>query len=121
MSTNLLRFLSAGAFCLVIFLSGFRLSRTGKPYNGLLFNLHKLLALAAVVLFAVMLVQANRLTPLTTNALITSIAAGLFFLGLFATGGLASGLKQTPTVVRTIHHILPYLAVFFTAAALYLL
>jgi hypothetical protein len=48
MSTNQLRVVSAGLFFLFIFLSGFWLSRTGKPYSGIILTIHKLIGLAAV-------------------------------------------------------------------------
>lgn len=121
MSTNLSRIVGAGAFCLVIFLFGFWLSRSGKPYNGILFNVHKLVALAAVILFAVTLYRANQVTTLNAVTLVAGIATGLFFVGLFATGALASLDKPVPTLVLRLHHALPYLAALSTAATFYLL
>jgi hypothetical protein len=42
-----------GLAFLLMLAFGLWLSRVGRPYNGLLFNIHKLLALGAVVVTAV--------------------------------------------------------------------
>lgn len=115
------RLLAAVIGCLVIFGSGYWLTRSGKPYNGLLFNVHKLVALAAVVLWIVMLVQAGRAAALGTVEVVTTVVAGLLFVGLFVTGALLSMEKPMPAIVATIHHVLPYLALASTAGTLYLL
>ena len=121
MSTNQWR-VAGTVFCyLVVFLSGFRLSRSGKPYNGALFNVHKLIALAGVVLFAIALNRANRVATLSGIEWIVAALAGLLFLALFATGGLLSIDRPMPVVVTRLHHIMPYLAVLSTAVALNLL
>jgi len=43
MNTNQLRVVSVGAGFLIMFLSGFWLSRTGKPYGTFIFTIHKLI------------------------------------------------------------------------------
>jgi len=45
----------AGLFFLFIFLSGIWLSRSGKPLNGLILNIHKLISLAAGIFLIVTL------------------------------------------------------------------
>jgi len=121
MSTNQLRVVGAVLFCLFIFLSGFWLSRSGKPYKEIIFNVHKLIALAAVVLFVITMYRTNQVAALSTVELIAGIITGLFFLGLFVTGALLSIDKPMPVIVLKLHHIIPYLAVLSTAIALYLL
>lgn len=121
MSTSQLQIVGAGLCYLFIFLSGFRLSRSGKPYNGIIFNIHKLIALAVVVLFAVTLYQTNRAAALGVGELISGVVTGLFLLGLFVTGGLLSIDKPMPAIVLKLHHITPYLAVFSTAITVYFL
>jgi hypothetical protein len=121
MSTNQLRVVVAVLFCLFIFLSGFWLSRSGKPYNEIIFNAHKLIALAAVVLFVITLYRTNQVAALSTIELIAGVVTGLFFIGLFVTGALLSIDKPMPAIVLKLHHIIPYLAVLSTAITLYLL
>jgi len=113
--------IGAGLFCLFIFLSGFVLSRSGKPYNGLIFNIHKLIALAAVILLVRTLYRENQTSPLDTMLWIATLATGLCVLGLFVTGGLLSVDKPMPDMVLRLHHLAPYLAVLATATTLFLL
>jgi hypothetical protein len=49
------------------------------------------------------------------------VVAGVFFVGLIATGGLLSSDLETPAFVRTLHHIAPYLTLVSSAVTLYLL
>jgi len=121
MSTNQLRAVGAGLFFVVVFLSGFWMSRSGKPYNGLVLNVHKLIALAAVVILVMTLYRTNRVAPLGAPELLAGVMTGLFAVGLFATGALSSIDRSMPAVVATLHHIMPYLAVLSTAATIYLL
>jgi hypothetical protein len=121
MSTNQLRIVGAVLFCLFIFLSGFWLSRSGKPYKEIIFNVHKLIALAAVVLFVITMYRTNQVSALSTIELIAGVVTGLFFIGLFVTGALLSIDRPMPAIVLKLHHIIPYLAVLSTAITLYLL
>ena len=113
----------------VVFGSGYGLSRAGKPYNGLLFNAHKLLALAAVVGLVVTLVRANRASSLG-SARVAALATGVLVVRLFATGALHSiaaegGLAGMSPLARTgvgvVHTVFPYLAAVSGALTLYLL
>jgi hypothetical protein len=121
MSRTRWRFLGAALFGLALFISGFWLSGVGKPYDQLVFNAHKLTALAAVVVFIVVLVRAGRTARLRGVAITASVVTGLFFIGLFVTGALTSALTPAPTIIRQLHHVLPYLAVLSTALTLLLL
>ncbi len=63
---------------------GFWLSHAGKPYNGLLFNVHKLIALGAVVLAVLRLASLPR--PVASFALI----AGLLVIAALASSPCSS-------------------------------
>jgi len=121
MTTGQLQVTGAGVFSLLIFLSGFWLSRLNKPYNGIIFNIHKLIALAAVVLFVITVYQTNQVASLSPVELAASVATGLLLIGLFASGALVSIDKPMPAIVLKLHHISPYLAVLATAATLFFL
>ena len=111
----------AGLFFLFIFLSGIWLTRSGKPYSGAVLTVHKLVSLAAVVLFIVALVRTNREATLSTIELSAGVVTGLLFLGTIVTGGLLSTDKPMPEAVLTLHRISPPLTVISTAVALYFL
>lgn len=121
MSSGQLRVVGAGLFALLIFLSGFWLHRSGKPYNGLVLNIHKLIALAAVILIVIILYRTNQMAGLSPVELAASVVTGLCILGLFATGALLSIDKPMPAIFLQLHHITPYLALLSTAATFFLL
>jgi fatty acid desaturase len=108
---------ATGLFAL-IFLSGFRLSGLGKPYGALLFNAHKLIALGALAVLIVTVVQANRATPLGAPAWGLAALALACFLALLVTGGLAN-LERMPAALTRVHHVLPYLALAASAAVVW--
>ena len=123
MSTIQLRAVGAGVCFLLILLSGFWLSRSGKPYGKAVFTVHKLASLAAVVLLGITVYQVKRDGMLSATGLLVAIVAGLFFLGTMVTGGLLSIPidKPMPAIVHKLHQVTPYLTVLSTAGILYLL
>jgi hypothetical protein len=115
------KYLLAGLCFVLIFLSGFWLSRSGKPYSTLIITLHKLIGLATGVFLVRTVMQARQaapLGPLGTGAILVSV---VLFAGLVATGGLLSAQKVMPPVVNLVHRVLPYLTGLSSAATLYLL
>jgi len=130
MDTTLLKIVSASLFFLFIFISGFWLSHSGKPYSSLIFNIHKLIGLAGGIFLGVTVFQAHKVTPLgpaqisavviTVLLLVINIAAG-GLISIEAAGDLKSINKAMRTAISRIHKIFPYLAVLSTAITLYLL
>ncbi len=100
---------------------GIWLSRAGRPYNSLLFNIHKLVALGAVVYSAVILYQLRAGIDLTALALGAIILTGLLVLGLFISGALLSIGKPDHAAILTIHKVAPPLVMVSAAMAIYLL
>jgi hypothetical protein len=111
----------AGLCFVLIFLSGFWLSRTGKPYSALIITLHKLIGLATGIFLIRTVLQARQAAPLGATGMIAILVSVVLFAGLVATGGLLSAQKGMPPVVNLIHRILPYLTGLSSAATLYLL
>jgi len=106
---------------LAIFVSGFWLSRLGRPFNVILLTVHKLVSLAALVLLAFTVYRVTWDVALGAIDWAVVALTGLFFLGTIATGGLLSVDRPMPAAVLTLHRITPFLTVLSTAAALYLL
>jgi hypothetical protein len=121
MSTIQLRVGSAGVIFLLILLSGFWLSSSGKPIHGLLLTMHKLISLAAGILFVMTLYQIHQVAKLSALELTAALVTGLFFIGAMITGALLSTGKPMPAGVLRLHQITPYLIALFTAVTLYLL
>jgi hypothetical protein len=105
----------------VVFLLGFRLTRSGRPYNGLILTVHKLAALAVLIILALLVVRAARTAPLDAVVWIASLAGLVSFLVAIISGGLLSTDKTLPPVVKALHRVSPFLAVLASAATLYLL
>ena len=130
MSTDQLRVVGTGLFFLFIFLSGFWLSRSGKPYSSIIFNIHKLIGLAAGVFLIMTVYRTHQLAPLSPVEITAIVITVLIFVGTVAAGGLVSadaavGLESINQPIRAaismMHKLLLYLAVLSTAATLYLL
>ena len=123
MNTNPMKVVSIGAGFLVIILSGYWLGRSGKPYSTIVFTVHKLIALAAIVLLGITVHRINQAGALSVVEVLAAIVTGLFFLGTMGTGGALSipSDKAMPAIVHKLHQVTPYLTVLSTAVTLYLL
>jgi hypothetical protein len=113
--------IKAGLFFLSIFISGFWLRRSGKPYATLKLNVHKFIALGTLVYLGVSIYRMNQAIGLGMVEQTLSIIGGALFLSAVITGGLVSVEKQMPSWVQLLHKLSPYLTVLTTAAALYLM
>ncbi len=120
MYTTQLIVAGAGLFFLFIFLSGIWLSRSGKPYSGIVLTIHKLISLAALVFLGISMYQMNQAAGLSTPELAAGVVSGLFFVDAIVSGGLLSMDKPMPAAISVMHRIAPVLSVLSTAATLYL-
>jgi uncharacterized protein YneF (UPF0154 family) len=121
MSTDQVRIISVALTLVVIFALGFWLSRAGRPFNSLLLNLHKLIALGVAVYLAVTAYRMHQAASLSGTELAVVVVTGVLFLASGIIGGLVSLEKPPPTVLLRLHLILPILTAVSTAATLYLL
>jgi len=113
--------ISTGLFLLLVFLSGFWLSRTGKPYHAVAFNIHKLIALGAVIILAITVFRVHQAAPPGPAQITAIVVTGLCFAATIVTGGLLSIGKPMPAAISVVHHVFPYLTILATAGTLYLL
>ena len=121
MGATELRIVGSGLFFLLIFLSGFWLSRTGKPYSTIIFTIHKLIGLAAGVFLVLTVYRIHQVAPLGPVEITAIVVSVLFFAGTVTAGGLLSIDRPMPAAILTLHQITPYLTVLSTAVTLYLL
>lgn len=102
---TLSKFTIPGILLALTLVFGFWLSHAGKPYNGILFNLHKLIALGGVAYagwqFLQLLKAANSSALLPVLLALTALAV----IALFASGGLLSAGKLDYTLMRATHRI----------------
>ena len=130
MNISFTTIIGAGLLFLFIFLSGYWLSKMGKPYSSFPFNIHKLIGLAAGVFLIMTVVRRNQAAPIDSPAVtILAVTVLIFILTVTAGGilravdnGRLSSLSQPiHTAISLIHKLFPYPAVFFTIATLDLL
>jgi hypothetical protein len=114
------KFLIAGILLAGIVISGFVLSRTGRPFNGLLQAVHKLISLGTLIYLAVTLYRANRMAAFSPITIVVVSISAVFFIALFATGGIISAVKTPPAFVTLTHHVAPYVLAALTMGVLYL-
>jgi len=115
------KFLAPGILLLLTLVFGVWLSLSGKPYNGILFNIHKLIALSAVVVTGIQLYQLFKGTPIQVPLIVLIILAGLCVLALFFSGAMMSTGKLDYQLMLTIHRIALILITLVMAVTVYLL
>lgn len=99
------------AFVVTVFL-GLWLSRLGKPYHGILFNIHKLIALAAVVLIGLEFSNRFKMGNVESESILQVIVIALMVVSLVASGALMSLDKLNYKMLRWMHRIAPLVLVF---------
>jgi hypothetical protein len=120
MSASQIKLLITALLIALIFVSGYWLSRMGKPYSGLLLTVHKLIALGAGIYLGITVHKINQTDPLSLAQWTALAAMVLFFLVTVVTGGLASVEKTFPAIVARTHHIGPYLTILSSIIFFYL-
>ena len=115
------KFLTPGIVFLLTLGFGLWLSLAGRPYNGLLFNVHKLAALGAVILAGIQLYQLMKgLSPQGWLIALIVIAV-LCVLALFASGAFMRIVNLNYQAMLTIHRIALPLEVIAMAGIIALL
>lgn len=101
--------------------AGFWVTKTGKPYNTGIFTLHKLLALAAVVLAAIAIAKFLKIAPAQPVIIALIVLAALSIIALFATGALMSIQKNVGSAWLLIHRIAPFILAGSIGISIYLI
>jgi hypothetical protein len=118
---TIIKFVVPGAAFLLTLLSGLGLSNAGKPYNGILFNVHKLIALGAVVATGVQVVKWLKIVDFPALVVVLLVVAALCVVALFASGALMSLDKLDYALILLIHRVAPAGLVLAMALVVYLL
>lgn len=121
--------LYTGVFFLFILLSGFWVSRAGKPYNSLIFNIHKLIGLGAGIYLIRTVYLTSQAAPLDAGQWASIVITVFLFLVTVAAGGLLSILdagnlqtmsQSTRKAITLVHKFSPYVIIVSTGVTLYL-
>jgi hypothetical protein len=114
------KFITPGIIFGLTLASGVWLSSSGKPLNTLVFTIHKLIALGAVVLAAVQVAAILKSIPVQALPMALVILTGVCVVALFATGAFMSIGKAAYDLMLTIHRVALVLAPIAMAAAIFL-
>lgn len=105
---------------LITVVFGFWLSKVGKPYNGVLFNVHKLIALGTVIVASVQVYKMVKVLEPRSLLTISIVLAVLGVVALFASGAFLSIGNLNYQTMKTIHNIALILEGLALIAILYL-
>jgi len=115
------KFIAPGIVFLLTLVFGFWLNNSGKPYNGILFNIHKLIALGAVVATAMQIYNIFKVMGSQSPIVILVILAAICVVALFASGAFLSIGNLNYQLMKTIHNIAPVLMVNAMALTIHFL
>ena len=121
MNTFQIKATYTGFFFLFIFLSGFWLSRIGKPYSMLLFNVHKFIGLGTFIFLVRTVYLAHKATPFATSQITWMVITVLLFVTTGIVGGLVSTDLELPLGISSVHKIFPYLTLLSSTTTIYFL
>jgi len=110
-----------GVAFLLTLVFGFWLGNKGKPYNGLLFNIHKLIALATVIITAMRIYSALKNTGTQALLMTLIVLTAICVIALFASGAFLSIGNLDYGMMKRIHNIAPVLAIMTMGLTIYLL
>ena len=122
MNTIISRFIIAGVLFLFTLISGVWLSQSGKPLNMAIVTVHKLIALATVIVISVNIYHLYRALEFRTFIELVVIAVtGLLIIALFISGAFLSLGKSLPEAILRVHQVVPLLTLASSAMTIYLL
>lgn len=117
------KLISVGILAILTLISGVIVSRSGKPLNIWLVTIHKLIAVAVVVLIVIVV---NQLYKSADGKMVVTIGlmtiSAILFLALIATGAFLTWEEmELPAFVLKIHQVVPLLVFASSSLTVYLL
>jgi len=105
----------------LMIITGFWLSKKEKPYPVFLFNVHKLLSLAAFILGGIVIYNLQKGIEITSGHLLLISATGVLFILSIITGGLLNLDKPFYNLLKLLHRILSPIVIILTGTIFYLI
>jgi len=100
---------------------GFWLGITGRPYNGVLFNIHKLIALGTAIITSIRLYDVFENSEMQILVVAVIVVAGLALVTLFASGAFLSIGNLRYEVMKFIHNAALVVMVLAMSITIFLL
>jgi hypothetical protein len=116
-----IRIILLGLFFLIMIISGLWLTRTGKPYPFVPFNIHKLAALITVILSVVILFYVNKTTRFNTLEWELLTGLGVLVVLSFVSSAFLSLERSVHPLFLFIHRYIPIVLTALAAWVIYLL
>ena len=121
MSIMTTRLLLCGLLLALSLGAGLLLSRAGRPLNSAIFTLHKLSALATLILFVISAYRLHRGADVSSRLPVAAAIALLFLLALFVSGSLLAFDRFATATVLRIHQAATLLMVASVPLVVYAL
>jgi len=119
---NFFKFMFLPSFLFLIIIGfGLWVRKVEKPYNGLLFNIHKLIALGAVILTAIRIFKLDPFVTFPNMEILLIALAVLGVIGMFTTGVIMSIKDEVPNAALLVHRILPTVVFISVSISIYLI
>jgi len=118
---TLSKFYTPGVIFLLTVAFGLWVSYAGKPYNGILFNIHRLIALAGVIVTAMQVHKLLGTSEPHILLIVLIVVAALCVVALFASGAFLSIGNLNYRVMKLIHNIVPVIAILSMGLIIYIL
>lgn len=109
-----------GIAIVLTLISGALLSFLGRPLNSLVFTVHKLSAVAAIILIGLSARNLLKMGDVHLLYLVVTALAGLFLLILVVSGAMLSFDRPVPQMPLKIHQFLPVLALAASTLSIYI-
>jgi hypothetical protein len=119
MSASLVRSLGLLIAGIIVFGTGFWLSRAGRPYGTALLTVHKLVDLGVLVAIGLMAYRASRASAPSALEWVVVAFAVVAVIAAFASGAVASASDPVPKWALVLHKVAPWLAGGLTALVAY--
>jgi len=102
-----------------VFISGIMLSKYGRPLNIVLFTIHKVVSLLALILTIIVIYNLLRGVDLKITYCSMILVTSIFFISAIVTGGLLSIERMTNNLILISHKVLSLLTLISIAVTVY--
>lgn len=96
------------------------MSRTGKPYNVIIINIHKLLSILSIISVMATVYKLQEMTIINNPEKILIAGTVLFFLTAIISGGIMGSGKTDKKAIFVIHRFTTFLIIISFGLLIYL-
>ena len=121
MNPTIFKTIVSGLLFVILIFSGFKLKKTGHPYNFIVVSIHKLSSLVLIVMFVLLFVIYQKEIRMSQLEFGNFILSALLFILALISGGLLSARKTTSKIILYTHKITSAFVVISSALFFYLI